>query len=117
MSRSTEEWIAKHDDQAIPPRVKLRVWNRCGGKCALSGRKLMPGDAFDYDHIRALCNGGEHRETNLQLVSRDKHREKTAEDVAERVKTERIRQKFLGIYPKSKTPLKSRNTFQGRAPR
>jgi 5-methylcytosine-specific restriction endonuclease McrA len=75
--RAVPEWIGAHPDQAIPPRVKLRVWERCGGRCALSGKKLMPGDAYDFDHILALANGGENREKNLQLVSRDKHREKT----------------------------------------
>jgi len=100
VSRSVPEWIAKHDDQAIPPRVKLRVWERCGGRCALSGRKLMPGDAYDFDHIKALANGGEHRELNLQLVSREAHKIKTAADVAEKSKVARIRAKHLGIWPK-----------------
>lgn len=108
MSRSVDEWIAASDDAAIPTRVKLRVWNRCGGKCALTGRKLQVGDDYDFDHILALCNGGEHREGNLQVVSRAAHREKTADDVKLRAKADRTRAKHLGIFPKSKTPLKSR---------
>lgn len=95
--RSVEEWRGKSPDSPIPPRVKLRVWERCGGKCALSGRKLAVGEPHDFDHIIALCNGGQNRESNLQLVSRAKHREKTAADVATKSKTYRQRGKHLGV--------------------
>lgn len=105
MSREVEEWRGKTDDSAIPPRVKLRVWTRCEGKCALTGRKLRPGDLHDIDHILALANGGEHRETNLQLVSREAHKVKTAADVATRAKTDRTRAKHLGIKTPSKRGL------------
>jgi 5-methylcytosine-specific restriction protein A len=108
MSRSVEEWIGKTDDTPIPPRVKLRIWERCGGRCYLTGKKIMPGDAHDYDHIRAICNGGQNRESNIALILRDKHREKTSEDVAEKSKTYRMRAKFLGVWPKSKAKIKSR---------
>lgn len=113
--RAVPEWVADNDDQAIPPRVKLRIWERCGGKCALTGRKIMPGDAFDYEHRIALCNGGRHAEFNIVLALRDKHREKTADDVALKSKVARVRAKHLGIYPKSKTPLRSRG-FAKRSP-
>lgn len=102
MSRSVPEWIAPNDDAAIPPRVKLRVWERCGGKCALTGRKLSVGDAYDFDHIIALANGGQHREANLQVVSRDAHKAKSREDVARRAKADRIRKRHLGLQEKSR---------------
>lgn len=63
----------------------------------ISGRKIMPGDAWDCDHVVALCNGGEHRETNLAPALRDKHRAKTAADVAERAKIDRLRKRHFGI--------------------
>jgi 5-methylcytosine-specific restriction protein A len=106
MSRTVDEWIADHDDQAIPKRVKLRIFERCGGKCALTGRKVLPGE-FDFDHIRSLIMGGEHRETNLQVVWRPAHREKTAIGVASKAKADRIRAKHLGLH-KSRTPLGSK---------
>lgn len=102
MSRAVPEWIADHDDQAVPSRVKLRIWERCGGVCALTGRKLRPGDAYDFDHIKPLADKGEHRELNLQLVSRDAHRLKTADEAAPRAKADRIRMKFLGLKPKGR---------------
>ena len=102
MSRSTDEWIGKTDDQAIPPRVRLRVFERHGGVCHLSGRKIMPGDAWDVDHVIALVNGGEHRESNMAPALRIEHRKKTARDVAQKAKDRRIRQKHLGIRKPSR---------------
>ena len=102
--RSVSEWIGKTPDTPIPPRVKLRIWEREGGRCYLSGRKIMPGDAFQYEHVVALCNGGENRESNIKLALTDKHREKTAKDVAEKSKVARVRSKHLGIKKPSRFP-------------
>ena len=95
--RAVPEWIARHDDEAIPKRVKLRVFERHNGICHISGRKITAADQWDCDHIVALCNGGGHRESNLAPALRDKHRAKTAEDVAAKSKTARVRAKHLGI--------------------
>lgn len=114
MTRSTPEWIATHDDQAIPPRVRLRVFERFGGRCQLSGRKIMPGDVWQVDHRIALANGGEHREGNLQPVLSAEHRVKTADDVKLKAKIARVRAKHVGTWPKSKRPLKSRGFEQTR---
>ena len=95
--RAVPEWIARHDDEAIPKRVKLRVFERAGGICHISGRKITAADQWECDHITALCNGGEHRESNLAPALRDKHRAKTAEDVGVKSKTARVRAKHLGI--------------------
>ncbi len=105
MSRKVEEWIAEHDDQAIPTRVKLRIWEREEGRCWISGRKIMPGDLFDYDHKVALINGGEHRESNLFPALRDKHREKTKEDVAEKAAHNKAHAKRLGIDKPKYPPM------------
>lgn len=95
--RSTDEWIGRNDDAAIPPRVRLRVFERMGGRCHLSGRKIMPGDAWDLDHIVALVNGGSHRESNLAPALRSEHRKKTASDVKQKAKNDRVRKRHLGI--------------------
>lgn len=94
--RSVPEWIGKTPDTAIPLRVKLRIWEREQGICHLSGRKIRPGEPYDFDHKIALINGGEHRESNLFPALRDKHREKTALDVAEKAESARIRSKHIG---------------------
>jgi 5-methylcytosine-specific restriction endonuclease McrA len=101
VTRSTPEWIGKTPDTPPPPRVKLRIFEAHGGKCYVTGRKLSAGE-FDFDHIIALCNGGENRESNLAPIWKPAHKEKTAQDVAQKSKDRRVRQKHLGISkPKS----------------
>jgi 5-methylcytosine-specific restriction endonuclease McrA len=114
MSRAVPEWIATHDDQAIPRLVKARIWARCEGKCALTGKKLTPADKPEFDHIVPLADGGEHRETNLQLVSGEAHKAKTKAEAPQRAKERRIHAKFHGYWPASKTPLKGRGFEAGR---
>lgn len=105
MTRSIPEWQGKTPDAAIPPRVRLRVFEAHGGKCAETGRKIMPGDEWDIDHEVALANGGKHCESNLRPVLRFAHREKTRSDVALKAKVDRVKKKHLGIHqPKSKLP-------------
>lgn len=114
-TRSVPEWIGATPDTPVPPRVRLRVFERHGGVCYLSGRKIRPGDVWDVEHVIAISLGGENRETNLRPALKDAHREKTAADMAVKSKVERIRKKHLGIYPKSKAPLRSRG-FQKTRP-
>lgn len=103
--RTVPEWRGKNPDSAIPPRVRLRVFEAHGGVCALTGQKIRPGDEWDLDHKTALANGGEHRETNLHPVLRTAHREKTKADVALKAKADRVRKKHLGIAkPKAALP-------------
>lgn len=95
MSRAVPEWIGRAPDTKVPDRVRVRIFDREGGRCWISGRKIMPGDAWDLDHKVALINGGEHRESNLFPALRDKHRAKTAEDVAEKAKTYAVRARHV----------------------
>lgn len=97
--RTVPEWIGKSPDAKIPRRVRLRVFLDYEGRCWLSGRKIAPGELWDLDHKVALANGGEHRENNLAPALRDKHREKTAADVAEKSATYRKAAKHAGIRP------------------
>lgn len=106
--RAVPEWVGATPDTAIPRLVKLRIWEREGGRCYLTGKKIMRGDAFDYEHVRSIRNGGENRESNIRLALRDKHQEKTAQERTDGAKADRIRAKHLGIHPPSRTPLRSR---------
>ena len=100
--RKVPEWIGKTPDTKIPPRVILRVLEKYGGKCAETGVKIRAGGGWQMDHIIALTNGGENRETNLQPLITKAHKEKTAADVATKAKDRRIKSKHLGIAkPKS----------------
>lgn len=109
MSRSVPEWIGKTPDTPVPKAVKLRVLLAYNGRCHKSGHKFRPGDRIEYDHVIALCNGGENRETNLAPILGGKvHQEKTAADVAERSKVARIKAKHLGLWPAPSRPMQSR---------
>lgn len=107
MTRATPEWIAKHDDQKVPPRVRLRIFDREAGICHLTGAKIDPvRDEWDLDHKISLILGGQHREGNLFPALRDKHRKKTAAEVAVKSKIADVRKKHVGIT-KPKQTIKS----------
>ena len=106
--RSVDDWQGSTPDAKVPPRVRARIFLREKGRCHLSGRIIRPGDEWDLDHRVALCNGGEHAEHNLFPALRDKHREKTADDVREKAKVARIRAKHLGIFAKPARKLQGR---------
>lgn len=111
MTRSVLEWIGPHDDARIPPRVRLRVLDRQDGRCAECARKLgVAGERIEIDHVRALVNGGEHRESNLQALCAPCHGAKTRADVAEKAATNRKRSKALGLTrAKRKMPYRKFN--------
>lgn len=98
MSRSVPEWIGKTPDSRAPPHVRLRIFERYHGVCHWSGITIRPGDNWDVDHVKALINGGENRESNMAPILRGKpHKEKTAADVAEKSKVYRKRAKHIGL--------------------
>lgn len=109
-ARSVPEWIGATPDTPVPPRVALRVFEAHGGVCHITGRKIWPGDEWDVEHVLALCNGGENRESNLAPALRSAHRKKTAADRAQKAKDDRVRKKHLGLH-KARRPLTSR-TFK-----
>ena len=116
MPRAVPEWIGKTPDTKVPPRVRLRIWEREHGICHLSGRKILAGEPWDLDHNTALINGGEHRESNLFPALRDKHRKKTRDDLAEKSKVREIRAKHLGAT-KPMGKIKSRGFSKSEKPK
>jgi 5-methylcytosine-specific restriction protein A len=112
MPRSVKEWIGKTDDSRPPTSVRLRVFTAHGGRCHLSGLTIRVCDEWDLDHVKPLhlAQPGEtlNRESNLAPALKQPHREKSAREVSAKAKADRIRAKHLGIYPPSKTPLRSR---------
>ena len=106
IGRSVPEWIGKSPDSKIPDHVKLRIWAREEGRCWITGRKIMPGDAFDWEHKIALSlwtgEGHGNRESNIAPALRDKHKLKTKQDVATKAKSDRVRKKHIGIRKPSR---------------
>lgn len=108
MSRATAEWIAKKDDAKIPPRVRVRVFDRAKGVCHWCKITIKaPPETWQADHVIALINGGEHRETNLAPIHSHCHVEKTGLDVADKKKVAKVRKKHIGAVAESK-PIQSK---------
>lgn len=119
LGRKVPEWIGKHPDQKVPARVKLRVFNRYGGRCYLSGKLIRAGEAWELEHVLALTLGGEHRESNFAPALKDPHKIKTAEDRRKKKKSDRVRKKHFGMH-EAKHPMpggrksREKKTIDGR---
>ena len=105
MSRSLPEWIGSHPDADIPPRVRLRVYERCGGSCVACERKLGPSDKWQCDHKHALVHGGRHAERNLQVLCDWCHKRKTRSDVAIKAYNYKRRLAHAGIKKRKSRPI------------
>jgi len=103
MARSTPEWIGKDHDAKVPPRVRQRVFDRHGGICHLTGRKIAAGEKWELEHVKALILGGEHRETNLAPALAEPHKKKTAAEMKVKAKINAVRKKHLGITQPKQT--------------
>lgn len=95
MTRTVEAWQGKTDDTAIPPRVRLRVWDREAGRCHRCARKIPVGDAWIIEHRVAIINGGANAEPNLCLSCSWCKPLKDVEDVAQKAKTYAVRSKHV----------------------
>lgn len=102
MARSVKEWVGKNDDSQPSEKCKLRILERQGRKCALTGKKFTPKDKPDFDHITPLWLGGKNREGNLQAILRDPHKRKTAAEATVRAKVTANTAKHLLVRPASK---------------
>jgi 5-methylcytosine-specific restriction endonuclease McrA len=111
MSRSVAEWIGANDDQAIPARVKVRIFDLFNGRCAICDLPITGKLRAAYDHAVALINGGQNRESNLQLLCVPCHAGKTKADVAQKSKNYRVRSKHAGI--KKPRTIRSWRKFNG----
>jgi 5-methylcytosine-specific restriction enzyme A len=110
--RELPEWIGKNDSDAIPARVRLRVFERYNGKCAECGVRIAGSIRPAIDHIRAIANGGANAESNLQLLCAVPcHAKKTKRDVATKSLSYRKRLKAVG-FKRSRTITKWRR-FDG----
>src|SRR5262245_51103823 len=103
--RSTEEWIGKTDDTKVPDYVRVRVFRHHDGICHITGRKIRPGDAWDLEHVKALCNGGQHRESNMAPALKEPHKVKTRADRREKADVDRTTRNHIGLRRAKGRPL------------
>lgn len=104
MARSVPIWEGRTDDTAIPPRVRLRVWDREQGKCHRCRRDIPADDAWIIEHRHAIILGGANAEPNLCLSCSWCKPVKDAEDAAAKSKTAAVRAKHLGVRQPSSLP-------------
>lgn len=103
MARILDEWIGRDDDEAVPPRVRVRVFDRFDGRCHKCTRKIFPArETWTCEHIKALINGGKNREKNLGVTCCNCLPEKNAEDVSEKSSVYHKRARHLGVETKTK---------------
>lgn len=124
IGRSSKEWIGKTADSMPPPRVRLRIFERAGGVCHISGRKIEPGDLWDVEHVVRLADGGENRESNLRPALRDKHLVKTAAENAAGAIVRKKRGKHIGAktapvqkIPSAPMPISERTAARKASPK
>lgn len=87
-------------------RVRIFELNR--GECHLCSQKIQVGDAWDLEHIVPWALTRDDSDDNVKPAHKSCHKEKSADDVAAIRKADRVHAKFIGAWPKSKTPLRSR---------
>lgn len=97
MPRSLDEWQGSTDDEAIPRRVRLRIWEQHDRRCATCRRPIGESNPWDCDHIEPLATGGRHAEGNLQPLCRDCHPNKTRNDLRAKSRSARVRSRMAGI--------------------
>jgi 5-methylcytosine-specific restriction endonuclease McrA len=100
MPRAVKEWIGRRPEAQPPPRVKLRIWWRQGGRCAECRREVYARDKPQFDHVVALVNGGEHRESNLRMLCGWCHGQKTRADVREKARVAARAKSHFGLRSK-----------------
>jgi 5-methylcytosine-specific restriction protein A len=104
MSREVPHWVGKTDDTSVPPRVRLRIYDRYGGICQICfAKEKILGPVFD--HKVALINGGLNCEANLVPVHYRCHQIKTRADVAEKAATYKTRAHHL-VIRKARRPMR-----------
>lgn len=117
MTRALPEWIGKTPDSTVPPRVRVRIFQRYDGRCQCGcNRPIRAGEAWDCEDTIAIINGGERRESNLKPWLTEHHKGKTAKDVAEKSVVYRKRAKHIGVdLSPSRQKMQGRG-FQKRPP-
>jgi len=107
MARKIPEWIGKTDNTS-PTRVcLLRLFDRACGHCQQCGIKIGLKQ-WEADHIIRLKDGGENRESNLQVLCVPCHREKTGQENALQAKANRVRFKTHSIKKSNRGGTKRR---------
>ncbi len=84
--------------------VRLAAWNRCQGRCESCTGKLYPG-RIEYHHDKEDTFGGEPTLENAVVLCTACHSNITGKQAKVIAKSNRVRNKFLGIKTKKGRPI------------
>lgn len=103
-ARAVPEWIGKRPESMPGQLVLLRLYAKQNGLCACGCGRVMnfERDVIDCDHKVPLIDGGENRETNLQLMLHEHHQVKTSGENIARGEERRHKSKAFSALRKSK---------------
>lgn len=87
---------------------RVRIFDLHAGKCHICDQKIQVGEAWDLEHVVPWILTRDDSDGNVKPAHQSCHKVKTATDINAIRKADRVRAKFLGAWPKSKKPIKSR---------
>lgn len=92
--------------QEFTKRVKLDAWERCGGRCEgnCGGAKLYPGK-YEFHHDTECTFGGQATADNCLVLCIACHSAITRKRASVIAKSNRVRERHLGIKRVSGRPL------------
>ena len=80
----------------------------CVLECAICEKVLKPGDRIEFDHVHADVFDGPHEFQNLRPLHKDCHKKKTARDIKDNAKIDRL----TGVTKtRPRRKMKSANRF------
>lgn len=90
-----KEWVGKTPEAMPGQTVLLRLYAKQNGICACGcGQSMnLNRDKVDCDHVKAIIDGGENRESNLQLLLNACHKRKTSAEASARSEERRHKAK------------------------
>lgn len=84
--------------------VKLLAWNRCNGYCEGCTGKLYP-TKYEFHHTKEDTFGGEPILENCTVLCTACHANITGKQAKVIAKSNRVRNKFLGIKTRKSRPI------------
>jgi len=99
-----KEWVGKTPEAMPGQTVLLRLYAKQNGICACGCGQVMNlnRDKVDCDHVIAVIDGGENRESNLQLLLNACHKRKTSAEASARSEERRHKSKAFTALRKPK---------------
>jgi 5-methylcytosine-specific restriction protein A len=110
MPRKLPDWIGRTDNSMPPASVFDRLYDKQGGKDAITGLPFTSKDKIVRDHIVPLADGGKNCESNLQLITEQTHKAKTGPEATARAKTRRVHERDRGYQRKQSSFVTNRDS-------